>query len=378
MKDKRILVLIILVVVLSGVLIFSKLSGEMRKAKGLIQSFMQMNDSLYNELNEREKQLRGERERVRELDEELTLTKESLVELDESIQPIRKRLKALEKLSSEKDIQMHNLGKELKEIASAKSSLEKKVERLKEKESLLEKQPKEKGALLNKKSQQQRINKKELNRIKRDNFILEQGLNKLKKKNSSLIKRIARLNKKVKSRQVDKLKAISSLKKSNQELNEKLSLTENELEKINNDYANLKEKYESIKDDIAQNELELAKRAERILTFQDRLGIAEGRIEQLEEGSFRQREESATLRKQYVGGQLENQTLKEELNQYKLRLINLQSQIIQATEANSMLEKRLQEISDIFEEEISPLSPEAGAKRVDVELIPEASSEGEQ
>jgi len=257
---------------------------------------------------------------------------------------LREQLASLKSELDSIDRELPNLIKENKSYRSQALILE---DILTEKESQIEN--------LENEIEQQRLNVKELNRIKKENSILEKKANNLKKKNSLLNERIARLEEKLETQRADK--TIASLKKINQDLKDQVSLTKSELDKLNNDYVNLRNDYESLRATVAGSETELAKRSEMILDYRDRLGMAERKIDQLQRAADHEKQESATLRKRYVNRQLENETLRDQLDQYKQRLLNLQTQIVEATEENAVIQNRLKELSDIFK---SRLEEESG------------------
>jgi len=243
---------------------------------------------------------------------------------------LREQLASLKSELDSIDRELPNLIKENKSYRSQALILE---DILTEKESQIEN--------LENEIEQQRLNVKELNRIKKENSILEKKANNLKKKNSLLNERIARLEEKLETQRADK--TIASLKKINQDLKDQVSLTKSELDKLNNDYVNLRNDYESLRATVAGSETELAKRSEMILDYRDRLGMAERKIDQLQRAADHEKQESATLRKRYVNRQLENETLRDQLDQYKQRLLNLQTQIVEATEENAVIQNRLKE-----------------------------------
>ncbi|MFC1592400.1 hypothetical protein ACFL4C_00080 [Candidatus Omnitrophota bacterium] len=200
-------------------------------------------------------------------------------------------------------------------------------------------------------------------------------MNNLKNKNELLVGSIAELKQKLEYEHDDKV--VSSLKKVNQELKQGLDSTQVEAEKLNNDYTALKQEYAVIKHNMAQYEIDLARRADKILRSQDTLEAAQAEIEQLKTASAIQKEESASLRKKYVSRQLGNEVLRSQLIQYKQKIADLQAQIAEAAEANSLLQGKLEGISDILKtrEQSQPLEP--GSKKVAVELMPGISREVE-
>ena len=357
-----------------------------RKQADILKNLLSQKDAQIQNLDEKLNEgLAKEKEKAKELEELVSLKSTLEKKLDES----REEKSLLEKDLNEKNAQIKNLENKLEEGKKQLSendarirSLEKQSEeeitkKNEELNSLIQarlnledqiSQLQKKNVFLENELEQAELNKKELKRLERANFVLEQGLNSLKNKNSLLNERIVKLNSKLQARGYDK--TISTLKKINQELKSELDLTRTGLEKLKNDYANLKKEYASIKEAVAQNEIELAKRAERILGFQDRLAVAESMVGQLQKDYEQKTEESASLRKEYVARQLENQALKDQLNQYRQRLADLHAQIIRATEENTNLQNRLQEISNIFKAQETAQTSETGAKKVDVQLRP--------
>jgi len=466
MKDKKILILIVYAAVVLGVLLFlsrpvvkhkeqislaqeagqeteiAKLREEVKQTKELIHSFVQMNLSLKNNLNAKERRLIEKKEKLENLsyrlnelvlenemlNKKLTSAREALTHLEELTQPIRRRLEGLEStfegisaslatlgfspgkekelrrqlvflrrelnaidrqiptlikenknyrkqaetlrnLLGRKDSQIQNLkeklkqglatAKELQGVIIEKSRLERKLNESRERNKLLEGKLGEKD---------ERIENLE-NRLKEELAEKEEELNRLLEAKANLEREISQLREK----NVNMKKQLEI----NQEFEEQLKLTRAELDKLNSQYADLKVQYQSVKDTIAKNEAELAKRAERILSLQDRLIVAERNIQQLQNDSLQQKEESASLRKQYVTRQLESERLKRQLNLYKQKLADLQSQIMQAAETNSILQERLREISNIFRTKETSSTPEVSTKKVDVELIPKVTEEVE-
>lgn len=438
MKDKKALILIVLAAIVIGVFLFlsrttlrrgdskkgeagsAKLRKEIIQTRDMMQAFVRMNTFLNSNLNAKEQDLRKEKEKSHNLEiklKELSLQnelldkelisrksesekkiaalKEGLDSIDSQLPRLikkykdyQKQVQILEAQISQRDAQMQSLEQELKEglkeeeeFIRIKSTLEKRLDKIEKEESILEEQLNEKDARienLEDKLEEELIKEKELSESR---LTLGKRINEFQKKNILLKKqlkqeqdKITQLRTEMEFRQENQLRTISSLEAIKQDLQDQLGLTKVDLERLNDDYANLKRKYESVRDDIAKSQTELAKRAERLLNFQDRLAVAEQKIEELENDSIKQKGESATLRRQYVLRQLENQTLKDQLNQHKQKLVDLQTQIFQATEANSILQDRLQGISGMF---VPPASSgtDAKAKKVDVELIPKTSLE---
>lgn len=299
----------------------------------------------------------------------------------------RKQAETLKSLLGERDAQVQDLEneqavrqKELEKLISAKSILEKNSGDLEEKNILLNQTLSQlKEQLKNSQADYEQLS------LERESLIsqIEQEKNKISQLDQKLSQRdyahqqLQGEYTNLKTKQEGLIKELTQTKGQRAELDEQLNLTRAELEKLDNEHLGLKKEYSKVQARIAQNEIKLAKRAERILNFQDRLALNERKIEELQKDSRQQKQESTSLRKQYVIRQLENETLKDQLNRHKQRLAVLQTQIIQIVEVNSILQERLEEISKIFKDrEVSPF-PETDTGKVDVELLPEEMIEVE-
>ena len=340
-----------------------------RKFEGLESTFDGIRSSLtilgFSPENEEEL-----KKQFSNLNASLTAIEAQIPDLINQNRSYRRQAEILENILTEKDSQIQNLQNTLsnkeekfKQLIDKSPDLQKKILTLQEERDFLEEQLK-----------QSTIAKQDFIYFKKEKLSLDRELNKLKNKNALLTRKITQLKKRISRKGENRV--ISSLTKINEQLKAQLELTKDSFHKLNNEYAALKKEYDLIQGTISKKEAELAKRAERILSFQDRLSVAEAKIERFQGETSQHQEESASLRKQYVSRQLENEQLRTQLRQYKERLADLQAQIVKATKANAMLQDKFKEISGMLETQGGELS-EKVIKKVDVELIPKAEAEAE-
>jgi chromosome segregation ATPase len=160
---------------------------------------------------------------------------------------------------------------------------------------------------------------------------------------------------------------ILKLSAENKKFEEELGALKIESEKVNLAYAHLKEEYEKHSGDLDKNEIELARRAERILQFQDDKEKLQLKLEEMRLNLEAQIKESATLREQCVAKQLENQNLKNKLHQLELKLVDLQSKWQEATNIFRAQEETQASLSKDTQSKIQD-------KKIHVELFPQAST----
>ena len=353
-----------------------------------IPRLIKKNKEYQNEAEVLEALIEQKETQIQDLTQELKqgLTKEKELKsaqlaLEKELAKIQDKGSLLEKQLSESNLKIQNLEGQLNEglakqdeLSQAQLALKKELAKIQDKSFFLEQQLNEKDAQIQNLEAELKQGLTKEKELKSAQITLVEKVNELQKKNVLLKEQldqeqeqVVQLSKQIETQQDEHDRAVFSLEKSYQIIQERLRFNRAELEKLNSDYVSLKREYESTKVVIAGNEIELAKRADRILNLQDRLTIAGKNIEQFENDSLQQKEESTTLRRQYVARQLENETLRYQLNQYKRKLADLQTHIVQVSETNSLLQDRLQEISEIF--------TGAKAKKVNIELIPKTSSE---
>jgi chromosome segregation ATPase len=168
-------------------------------------------------------------------------------------------------------------------------------------------------------------------------------------------------------------------------LQEKLNLAENKsmetqakLQSAEKQYADLREQYASLKEEytdalslLKKNQVDSNNRTEKILALQDKLSQAEERLAKSLSETKGIEKESAGLREQYVAIQLEKEGLVFELDQARQKLAELQ--------------KKLDQISNLFAPSEEPpslssrpetLAPEPRSKKVEVELLPKDNNWG--
>ena len=178
----------------------------------------------------------------------------------------------------------------------------------------------------------------------------QNGLAPLKKQLSRVTEQNLDLSKKVAEAEP---KNTSKLREEITELNRQLGQLEKE-------YAQLKEAYASTQETIAQNELELGKRANRILTTEEKRADAENRLSELQLKLQEIEKEIASLREQNVAVQLERETLRTQLNRTKLKLSELEGQA-------SLISNILKTTKPSEGE--TPL-PQEEVKKIELELYP--------
>ncbi len=160
---------------------------------------------------------------------------------------------------------------------------------------------------------------------------------------------------------------IDLLAQENTSLEKELKLLKANLEQLNKDYVVLKDEHKNMAQTFKQSEAELGKRADKILTLQEKLSAAQDKLDAIQ---FRSREiekDSATLRQQYVTVQMERERLRDELEDTRRRL--------------GELENRFQQIGNILktseQSDVARQQEEGQFKKVNVELIPETPASGQ-
>jgi chromosome segregation ATPase len=160
---------------------------------------------------------------------------------------------------------------------------------------------------------------------------------------------------------------IDLLAQQNTSLEKELRLLKANLEQINKDYTVLKDEHKNMAETFKQSEAELGKRADKILTLQEKLSAAQDKLDAIQFRSKEIEKDSATLRQQYVTLQMERERMRDELEETRRRL--------------GELENRFQQIGNIFktseQSETAAKQEEGQSKKVNVEIIPETSASGQ-
>lgn len=154
------------------------------------------------------------------------------------------------------------------------------------------------------------------------------------------------------------------LVQTNQEMENKLNSLKAELGQLNKEYANLKSEYKNTQATLMQNETELGRRANSILNLQERIAQLEAKSGESQLKSKDMEKECATLREQNVGVQLEKEELGNQLNQARLRLNDLESQLAQITNI----------IKPAASTQGTSGQKQEGAKKIEVELFPQTQN----
>lgn len=193
--------------------------------------------------------------------------------------------------------------------------------------------------------------------LKTTNTLLKLEIRKSKKELTSLKNTLGQLSKEKQAlaKELDEIKAASlgteKLRKEIEQLRVKLEL-------LNKTYSDLRNEYLAAQEAIKQNEAELGKRADRILVSEEKLKIAEVQLADRQLKWTDLEKESALSREQNVAVQLEREELKNQLQQAKLRLNELENQ---ATQILKLLKPAGTTGVTLSKEE---------SKRVEVELFP--------
>lgn len=111
-----------------------------------------------------------------------------------------------------------------------------------------------------------------------------------------------------------------------QKLQSEIQNLKNQLEQLTTTYGQLQNAYAGVKETIAQNEIELGKRANKILIAAEQQAGADARLSEIQAKAKQMEKESALLREQNVAVLLERESLRLLLNQEKLRLSELEGQ----------------------------------------------------
>lgn len=398
----------------------SKLENQIQQARDLIDALVRLNFSLQNNLNEQKASFKQERNekiyfqqnlkdavlQIEALNKELNRAKTDL----ELTEPIRQKLDQINtalanlwiKPQQEKELkqQLGALEMDLNSIdrliptllrenksyeqeAQTSSELLKKKEdeavslvaKLKDEQTRNQvlsknfdilskdlKAAKELRSLLEKRSLDL---KKKVETLRQGNLSLNEQVNALEKDLRDLQNRLSRVTreKELALKQIDQARITVQ---NAQKLQEELNKFQSQFEQLNREYANLKEEHKGTQTTLTQNETELAKRAEKILNLQERVSEMEARLGELQLKSNELQKEGALLREQNVAVQLERETLRDQLDQAKLHLNDLENQLAQISSILKPSPKST---------EVQPQRQWEGAKKVDVELIPQTQVE---
>jgi chromosome segregation ATPase len=218
---------------------------------------------------------------------------------------------------------------------------------------------------------------KTVERLKQTNLSLneklgmfERNLRQMENKESKIIKekeKAIRQKEELISKYNQQTDTLTLLIQTNQEMENKLNFLKAELgklEQLNKEYANLKSEYKNTQATLIQNETELGRRANSILNLQERINELEAKAADSQLKSLELEKECATLREQNVAAQLEKEELGSQLNQAKLRLSDLESQLIQIGNI----------LKPLPPAEASLPQQQEDAKKVEVEIFPQTQN----
>lgn len=132
-----------------------------------------------------------------------------------------------------------------------------------------------------------------------------------------------------------------------------------ELELLNKANSDLQNEYIRGQEVLKENEIESGKRADRILVLQEKLAKAEVQLADTQLKYTGMEKESALGREQNVAVQLEREELKNQLEQTRLRLSELENQTMQISNILNTAKTRE-----------APAQAKEETKRVEVELVP--------
>lgn len=158
--------------------------------------------------------------------------------------------------------------------------------------------------------------------------------------------------------------------KNTRKLRDEITELNRQLEQLTKEYAEIKNAYASTQETIAQNELELGKRANKILIAEERRAETQAKLSELQLKAEEIERASALLREQNVAAQLEREAFRGELNNTKLRLSELEGQ---ASLISNILKGAQATIAGVSPEG----GPEAGAaalkeesKKIELKIYP--------
>ncbi|MDD5729567.1 MAG: hypothetical protein PHN57_00350 [Candidatus Omnitrophica bacterium] len=156
---------------------------------------------------------------------------------------------------------------------------------------------------------------------------------------------------------------IALLNRKNQELVSEIGALKQHLDQLNKDYSDLKDEHEKVQLSAKQNEALVSKGKEEIAYFKEKLAEADTRLMEVQSKYKEIKKDSALLREQFVSVQLEREKIRDELDQAKMRLSELQNKF---RKIGNMVEVNPDAVKDI-----AGTDAQTGpGKKVDVELIP--------
>lgn len=240
----------------------------------------------------------------------------------------------------------------------------------------------------------------EKNRLNEKIVGYAESIDSLNKEVQNLLERISQVKKEkedliISSEQKDKaLSSISEEKMRLQALMEKLQGDlgdkqakmdglKNELAALITDYDNISAQYHLAVEKIKDHELELGKRADRILTLQDDMEENDAALSKITADMEQQLKELADVRGQIVAVKMENNRLRRMLNEKSSSLDTLEKEIRKIRDVNLKFKEYIEKASDIFEmgpeeklgppeelvvDELEPVPEDFGSKAVDVEI----------
>lgn len=418
MKDKKILILIASVVILTFIVLFAlgssvkskarllpqtgpqdvaiaRLEAQIKQARDLIRAFVELNISLQKSLDMQRQISEQERVRIFGLEQKLketsahneTLTNElsqAKVGL-ELTQPMRQRLAQIEDNLARLDIRASKVGRLKRQLQALNKTLESINHKV---PSLIKEEVDKKQSMskeLNVLSEQLKMADKARAFLEQKSLDLEKTVEGLEQANSTLNEELIKLDKALKemqdkqaqlihereetirqkdeavAKQTQQVDSLVLLNQKNQELENKLNSLRAELEQLNKEYVNLKEEHKNAQTTLAQNETELGRRANSILNFQERIAELEAKLGGIQSKSKDMEKECATLREQNVAVQLEREELK---GQLKLRLNDLENQLAQITNI----------IKPAASTQGTSGQKQEGTKKIEVELFPQTQN----
>jgi chromosome segregation ATPase len=217
-------------------------------------------------------------------------------------------------------------------------------------------------------------NEKEKDELQTTNTSLKFEIKKSEKELTSLKNTLGQLSKEKQAlaKELDEAKAAGL--KTEQSRKEKEQLRA-ELELLNKAYTDLRNEYLAAQEVLKQNEIESGRRADRILVLQEKLAKAEVQLADTQLKYTDMEKESTLGREQNVAAQLEREDLKNQLQQAKLRLNELEnqaSQILKLLKSAGDARVTLPVVSVVE-------PPKEESKRIEVELYPiTAAGEGKE
>lgn len=411
----------------------AQLEAQVQQLKDVIQAFVQMDASLQKEFGQEREKLQKLEEVFKEaisqneiLGRELTKAKAGL----ELTHPIRERLKEINNSLTNLgagSLEGKELSQRLRSIAKELDAIDRSIPNLLRENKSYKAQAQSSSLLLDRKKQelaslgQMALDlKNTIDSLRRSNYSLNTELRKLEsalkdaqrketqliqerqealmknqelmkqatgqkeqslllsQKNLEMGKELHSLRLELKQGNLERQLIIKEVENATmaiedaQGLKQELIQLQSQIEQLSKDYAGLKSEHGRSQEMLKDKEIELGKRADRILNLQAKLSEVEANLSEVQLKYKGEEKGSAILREQYVAIQLERESLKNELDEAKVKLTNLRSQLQQmAGIFNMPLEQPQAAPAPKLEEEIS----EPQAKKVDVKLLPQTEPE---